>query len=316
MPGTHNFQQFNPNGVNMESDAAYTADAQRSGGLTNPSIFTSVLGNKLFYQTSTFIAALATALANKGYSLSDTSLATLAGVLANVITTADLAGYAPLASPGLTGTPTAPTQAGTDSSTRLATTAFVKNLAYAPLASPALTGTPTAPTPNGSDNSTKLATTAFVKAQGFQATLGYTPVQQGGNSAGTILSNKIFLGYDGGGIRVQVDDNDGFGRFCMMNYFAQNYYNAYTGFQQLPSGTIFMWGQGSTSSGYTAGSPISVNFPTAFPHNCMSVVITHSNGGSTGDMPNYNISGVGSSGFTIYCNTSGQHALFYQAIGW
>lgn len=33
----------------------------------------------------------------------------------------------------------------------------------APLASPALTGTPTAPTPTGSDNSTKIATTAFVK---------------------------------------------------------------------------------------------------------------------------------------------------------
>jgi hypothetical protein len=35
----------------------------------------------------------------------------------------------------------------------------------APLASPALTGTPTAPTPATSDNSTKIATTAFVKNQ-------------------------------------------------------------------------------------------------------------------------------------------------------
>jgi hypothetical protein len=33
---------------------------------------------------------------------------------------------------------------------------------YAPLASPALTGTPTAPTPSAGDNSTKIATTAFV----------------------------------------------------------------------------------------------------------------------------------------------------------
>ena len=38
---------------------------------------------------------------------------------------------------------------------------------YAPLASPALTGTPTAPTPSTSDNSTKIATTAYVQAQGF-----------------------------------------------------------------------------------------------------------------------------------------------------
>lgn len=36
--------------------------------------------------------------------------------------------------------------------------------AYAPLASPALTGTPTAPTAAAGDNSTRLATTAFVRA--------------------------------------------------------------------------------------------------------------------------------------------------------
>jgi hypothetical protein len=37
----------------------------------------------------------------------------------------------------------------------------------APLASPALTGTPTAPTAAASDNSTKIATTAYVQSQGF-----------------------------------------------------------------------------------------------------------------------------------------------------
>ena len=114
--------------------------------------------------------------------------------------------YAPLASPNFTGTPTAPTLANTDNSTKLASTAFVQSLvasalspyetaaaatsslasavagldspaqvasaisaaltAYAPLASPALTGAPTAPTPAVSDSSTKLATTAFVRSMG------------------------------------------------------------------------------------------------------------------------------------------------------
>jgi hypothetical protein len=37
----------------------------------------------------------------------------------------------------------------------------------APLASPALTGTPSAPTPSTSDNSTKIATTGYVQAQGY-----------------------------------------------------------------------------------------------------------------------------------------------------
>ena len=72
---------------------------------------------------------------------------------------------APLASPVLTGTPTAPTADAGDSSTTVATTAFVASgLALkAPLDSPSLTGNPTAPTQVSTDDSTKLATTAFVR---------------------------------------------------------------------------------------------------------------------------------------------------------
>ncbi|EKA5338487.1 phage tail protein [Escherichia coli] len=74
--------------------------------------------------------------------------------------------YAPKASPTFTGTPTAPTQAKTDNSTKLATTAHVKSVVadYAPLSSPALTGKPTAPTAAQTANDTQLANTAFVKA--------------------------------------------------------------------------------------------------------------------------------------------------------
>jgi hypothetical protein len=42
----------------------------------------------------------------------------------------------------------------------------------APLASPALTGTPTAPTADTSENSTQIATTAFVKSLGYTTTSG------------------------------------------------------------------------------------------------------------------------------------------------
>lgn len=80
--------------------------------------------------------------------------------------TTDLAAKAPLASPALTGTPTAPTATAATSTTQLATTAFATtadNL-KAPLASPTLTGTPTAPTATALDNSTKLATTAYADA--------------------------------------------------------------------------------------------------------------------------------------------------------
>ncbi|MDM3218698.1 phage tail protein [Citrobacter sp. Cf084] len=73
--------------------------------------------------------------------------------------------YATKASPALTGTPNAPTPVKTDNTTRLATTAHVKQVVadYAPLANPALTGKPTAPTAAQTSNDTQLATTAFVK---------------------------------------------------------------------------------------------------------------------------------------------------------
>nr|WP_317246671.1 MULTISPECIES: phage tail protein [Pseudomonas] len=112
-----------------------------------------------------------------------------------------LALKAPLDSPALTGTPTAPTQAAGNNTTRLATTAFVQSAIAAlvasspaaldtlnelaaalgndpnfaatvtnalalkaPLASPALTGSPTAPTAPAGANNTQLANTAFVAA--------------------------------------------------------------------------------------------------------------------------------------------------------
>ena len=108
------------------------------------------------------------------------------------LTLADVtgAGGAPLASPAFTGNPTAPTQTAGNSSTRLATTAFVgaaiaavaagvtswntrtgavvltaadvTGVGGALLASPALSGTPTAPTAPPATNNTQIATTAYV----------------------------------------------------------------------------------------------------------------------------------------------------------
>ena len=80
---------------------------------------------------------------------------------------------AALASPTFTGTPSLPTgttgvtQSAGNSTTALATTAFVTtadNL-KADLASPALTGNPTAPTQSQGNNSTRIATTAYVQTE-------------------------------------------------------------------------------------------------------------------------------------------------------
>jgi hypothetical protein len=161
----------------------------------------SIAGAKTFATVpkSSEDASAATDLVRK--SQIDAGLATKAA-LSHPHVVGDVAGLqavldakAPLASPGLTGTPTAPTATTDTNTTQIATTAFVlgqagatqptmngtaaigtatrfarvdhvhpSDTSRAPLASPALTGTPTAPTPANGTNTTQIATTAFVRA--------------------------------------------------------------------------------------------------------------------------------------------------------
>jgi hypothetical protein len=83
---TNNFIEFNVNKTNMESDAEYTADTQRAGGVL-PGIANSRMHNKLFRQTSVMTAAFAAAIQSKGIDVSDADLTTLiAAVTAAFIT--------------------------------------------------------------------------------------------------------------------------------------------------------------------------------------------------------------------------------------
>lgn len=63
------------------------------------------------------------------------------------------------------------------------------NTTYAPLASPALTGTPTAPTANAGDNSTQIATTSFVQTaiSGITGSMSFKGTIGTGGTAGTTL---------------------------------------------------------------------------------------------------------------------------------
>jgi len=104
-----------------------------------------------------------------GGAAGESSVNSLAGASGD-ITVPQLvtAGIAPLASPDLTGLPTAPTAAPGVNTTQIATTAYVMAetalaiIPLATLASPGLTGIPTAPTPPNDTNTAQLATTAFV----------------------------------------------------------------------------------------------------------------------------------------------------------
>ena len=109
-------------------------------------------------------------------------------------TDVDLSDYATLASPALTGTPTAPTPNTTDNSTKVATTAYVKNNLgnYAPITSPSLKGTPTSVTPVSSASGNQIANVTWVRNYGVAK-------DQGSSNSGKFLS----VGSDG---QVQLSD--------------------------------------------------------------------------------------------------------------
>ena len=116
------------------------------------------------------------------------------------------------ASPALTGTPTAPTAAAGDSSTQIATTAFVQGELddYAPLNDPALTGTPTAPTATAGDSSTQIATTAFVQGEisGFVDAAGAAaaaPVQSVNSQTGAVVLGASDVGAIPAGTGILVE---------------------------------------------------------------------------------------------------------------
>jgi hypothetical protein len=93
--------------------------------------------------------------------------------------------YATLASPAMTGVPTAPTATAGTNSTQIATTAYVLNA----FASPALTGTPTAPNPTYGNSSGQIATTSFV-----QTAVSASPTRTCVSASTTIAISDYYVG--------------------------------------------------------------------------------------------------------------------------
>jgi hypothetical protein len=155
--------------------------------------------NKVFRQSSTIAATVAKFIVdNAGVdAIDDGTIATLVANLKLAVQQIILDyEYAPLASPALTGAPTAPTPATDDNSTKIATTAHVKNAiaSKAPIASPSFSGTPTASTPAGGDNSGKLATTGFVA----------NALGPGGSIYNPTFNSVKAAGLDSGGAHVRM----------------------------------------------------------------------------------------------------------------
>lgn len=199
--------------------------------------------------------------------------------------------YAPKANPTFTGIPTAPTQAKTDNSTKLATTAHVKSVVadYAPLSSPALTGKPTAPTAAQTANDTQLATTAFVKAA-IAALVASSPA-----ALDTLNELAAALGNDPNFATTMTNalagkqplDNtltalSGKSVAALLEYLglgegaklgAAVCVTGSTGYMTIPAMVagkerviILQW-FGAVTTDYV--TPVTANFPIAFPNECM-----------------------------------------------
>lgn len=158
---------------------------------------------------------------------------------------------------------------------------------YAPKASPTFTGTPTAPTPAANDNSKKLVTTEFV-ARAIAALAGTAPetldtlkeladaLGNDPNFATTVLNKlaeKLAKDQNGADIpnKAAFLQNLGLGEGAKLG--AAVCVTGSTGYMTIPAMVagkerviILQWFGAATTDYVT---PVTANFPIAFPNECM-----------------------------------------------
>ncbi|MEC9509414.1 phage tail protein [Escherichia coli] len=216
--------------------------------------------------TTAFVQAALTALINGAPATLDT-LKEIAAAINNdpkFSTTINnaLALKAPLSSPALTGTPTAPTAAQSVNNTQIATTAFVKSAIAAMVGS----------APAALDTLNELAA-ALGNDPNFATTmLNALAGKQPLDNTLTNLSGKDVAGlltYLGLGEAAKRNVGTGENQIPDMGSFTLSVSG--TGYQKLPSGFILQWG--------SIGAPgiaqdVVTHFPIAFPNRCLRVLVS------------------------------------------
>jgi len=250
---------------------------------------------------------------------------------------------APLASPALTGTPTAPTAAANTNTTQIATTAFVNaEIASdaAPIAHVGATGaahgvatTAVAGFMSAADKAKLDGVSAGATANAGTVTsvTGSAPIVSTGGSTPVIsvaaattsspgvmsAADKAKLDGIAAGAQVNavasVDGVTGAITLGALASFAKTF--GASGYQKLPSGLIIQWGS------YTAGSSGAVyqSFPIAFPNGCFNVSVTGiSESVTASDI--FGVGGISATNFLVYGSNNADGAavmrFYWFAIGY
>jgi hypothetical protein len=138
----------------------------------------------------------------------------------------------------------------------------------APLASPVLTGSPSAPTQITSDSSTLLATTAFVKAQGYTTSVGtVTSVAVSGGTTGLITSGGPITGSGTISLSGTLNVNSGGTGVTTLTGLVKG--TGTTAFVAATSGTDFSAGTSALTTGIlkstTTTGALSIAVASDFP---------------------------------------------------
>ena len=216
--------------------------------------------------TTAFVQAALTALINGAPATLDTLKEIAAAINndPNFSTTINnaLALKAPLSSPALTGTPTAPTAAQSVNNTQIATTAFVKSAIAAMVGS----------APAALDTLNELAA-ALGNDPNFATTmLNALAGKQPLDNTLTNLSGKDVAGllaYLGLGEAAKSDVGTGDNQIPDMGSFMLSVSSV--GYQKLPSGLILQWGSIGTTD---IPKDLVTHFPIAFPNRCLRVLVS------------------------------------------
>ncbi|SQP59664.1 phage tail collar protein [Escherichia coli] len=253
--------------------------------------------------TTAFVQAAITALINGAPATLDT-LKEIAAAINNdpkFSTTINnaLALKAPLSSPALTGTPTAPTAAQSVNNTQIATTAFVKSAIAAMVGS----------APAALDTLNELAA-ALGNDPNFSTTvLNALAGKQPLDNTLTNLSGKDVAGllaYLGLGEAAKRNVGTGENQIPDMSSYASG-----SGWRKMPDGSIEQWGRISFPGEH---GPVSANvsFPIPFTQT-PGIVIVCDGGFGGGNM--WGATNWSTTGFIAHCNYGLEGGVFF-AKGW